>query len=161
MIEKMEVNQGNYNHKTRIKINEIIEELNIISEEMKEGIAEHLNHHNDEIESLQKQALADYINKIKDTPIDVDFKIKCKNNPCYCKKEHESKETWVCRPGTFEWALIQLKAGKSVKRKSQEKWMFIYMDCNNELNQFNGKGVTSHERIDWKMILENDWEIVE
>jgi len=117
-------------------------------------IKDRLDLHKEKLENIY-----DYIEYFKEKaifkpdydPNDMRFKLVYK--PLKCTDE-------IAKEGTFEWALIQLKSGKNVKRKAQESWMCIYMDSNSELNQFNGKGVTSHDRIDWKMLLENDWEIV-
>ncbi len=64
------------------------------------------------------------------------------------------------KEGTFEWALIQMKNGKKVMRKSQESYMFVYIDCANKINQYDGKINTCHDNIDWEVILATDWQVI-
>lgn len=77
--------------------------------------------------------------------------------------EKLSKETWVCRPGTFEWALIQMKNGKAVFRYKKEYGRY-FLRPSTVLNclavQVDGCDTKQWEPVT-QQILATDWQVID
>ena len=64
----------------------------------------------------------------------------------------------IASPGTFEWALIQMKAGKAVRRKA---WSLHVLSMRGEVVEFLYGPMPIRWLTAQSDILATDWELVE
>lgn len=70
----------------------------------------------------------------------------------------------VAEPHTFEWALVQMKAGKKITRPGVDWWMYIQTELGDHQGFFvvtDKLGMTVFAGIDQHVLKQNDWQLHE